>query len=181
MQAFARPRRGELRASGKCWELPRRLKSYVYRQRSFVRRNNFRFRIHIIRRYGLVRFITMDYMRLSLAFLLAKPGDFMIICSCNVFSDTDVRNAVSSERCPRTLSAVYKCLGCSPSCGRCLAAVRTIFNERLTEHAASEDSCRTRIAEAVCPAKFDKSVPSLEPDPFAACGESGRRQLYAII
>jgi len=143
--------------------------------------NNFRFRIHIIRRYGLVRFITMDYMQLSLAFLLVKTGDFMIICSCNVFSDTDVRNAVSSERCPRTLSAVYKCLGCSPSCGRCLAAVRTIFNERLTEHAASEESCRTRIEEAVCPARFDKSVPSLELDPVAACGESGRRQLYAII
>jgi bacterioferritin-associated ferredoxin len=73
----------------------------------------------------------------------------MIICSCNVFSDTDVRDAVYSKLCPRTPGAVYKCLGCSPSCGRCLATVREILNECLTEAAAGEESCCVRVEIAV--------------------------------
>ena len=35
--------------------------------------------------------------------------------------------------CPRTPGAVYKCLGCSPNCGRCIATMRTIINEALAE------------------------------------------------
>jgi bacterioferritin-associated ferredoxin len=105
----------------------------------------------------------------------------MIICSCNVFSDTDVRNAVESELCPQTLSAVYKCLGCSPSCGRCLAAVRAILNESLRHPVVSEESCCTRIEDAPTRPSISNFVPSLEPDRVAACREAGRRRLFAII
>jgi len=106
----------------------------------------------------------------------------MIICSCNVFSDTDVKNAVESELCPQTLSAVYKCLGCSPSCGRCLEAVRAILSESLRELAVNEASCCAMVADAATrPATFSKPVPSLEPDRVAACREAGRRRLFAII
>jgi bacterioferritin-associated ferredoxin len=54
----------------------------------------------------------------------------MIVCSCNVFSDHDVRNAVATAT-PRTAGQVYGCLGCSPQCGRCARTIRRIMDEAL--------------------------------------------------
>jgi bacterioferritin-associated ferredoxin len=56
----------------------------------------------------------------------------MIVCSCNVFSDQDVRGALSSgSDLPRTTCQVYHCLGCSAQCGRCARTIRRIMNEAL--------------------------------------------------
>ena len=55
----------------------------------------------------------------------------MIVCSCNVFSDSDVRKVCSSAR-PRSTGAVYGCLGCSAQCGRCARTIRKIMDEALT-------------------------------------------------
>ena len=54
----------------------------------------------------------------------------MIVCSCNVFTDHDIRAAVS-EAAPQTTGDVYRCLGCSPKCGRCVRTVRQILTEAL--------------------------------------------------
>ncbi|MCF6110467.1 bacterioferritin-associated ferredoxin [Mesorhizobium muleiense] len=54
----------------------------------------------------------------------------MIVCSCNVLSDQDVRSAVEAER-PCSTSQVYGCLGCSPKCGRCARTIRRIIDEAL--------------------------------------------------
>ena len=54
----------------------------------------------------------------------------MIVCSCNVLSDTQVRAAVT-DATPRSAAQVYGCLGCSPQCGRCVATIRRIMNETL--------------------------------------------------
>jgi bacterioferritin-associated ferredoxin len=54
----------------------------------------------------------------------------MIICSCNVITDSDVREAVS-EAAPRTCGQVYGCLGCSPQCGRCARTIKRIMEEAL--------------------------------------------------
>jgi bacterioferritin-associated ferredoxin len=57
---------------------------------------------------------------------------FMIVCSCNVLSDHDVRNAVSSaEGVPRNAKQLYGCLGCSAECGRCARTIKTIIDEAL--------------------------------------------------
>jgi bacterioferritin-associated ferredoxin len=57
----------------------------------------------------------------------------MIVCSCNVFSDRDVRSAIdSSVARPATANQVYGCLGCSPQCGRCARTIRRIMDEALT-------------------------------------------------
>jgi bacterioferritin-associated ferredoxin len=57
---------------------------------------------------------------------------FMIVCSCNVLSDHDVRSAVSSAQdLPRNARQVYGCLGCSVECGRCASTVKTIIEEAL--------------------------------------------------
>ncbi len=56
----------------------------------------------------------------------------MIVCSCNVLTDHDVRNAVADSRdLPRTAGQVYGCLGCSAQCGRCARTIRQIMTEAL--------------------------------------------------
>jgi bacterioferritin-associated ferredoxin len=55
----------------------------------------------------------------------------MIVCSCNVLSDDEVRAAVARAAPPRTACEVYGCLGCSPQCGRCMRTIRRIMDEAL--------------------------------------------------
>jgi bacterioferritin-associated ferredoxin len=63
----------------------------------------------------------------------------MIVCSCNVFTDHDVRGALANGAAsPRTAGEVYHCLGCSPQCGRCARTIRHIMNEAL---AAADSAC----------------------------------------
>ena len=52
----------------------------------------------------------------------------MIVCSCNVLSDHDVRSAVERAS-PRTTGEVYGCLGCSAQCGRCARTIREIMDD----------------------------------------------------
>jgi bacterioferritin-associated ferredoxin len=57
---------------------------------------------------------------------------FMIVCSCNVLTDQDVRSAVSAaEDLPRNAKQLYGCLGCSAECGRCARTIKTIIDEAL--------------------------------------------------
>ena len=56
----------------------------------------------------------------------------MIVCSCNVFTDHDVRSAVTTaDDRPVTCGQVYGCLGCSAQCGRCARTIRRIMDEAL--------------------------------------------------
>jgi len=52
----------------------------------------------------------------------------MIVCSCNVLSEEDVRSAVATGT-PHNPSAVYGCLGCSAQCGRCARTIKRIIKE----------------------------------------------------
>lgn len=52
----------------------------------------------------------------------------MIVCSCNVLSDHEVRRAVAASA-PRSAGQVYGCLGCSAQCGRCARTIRKIMDE----------------------------------------------------
>jgi bacterioferritin-associated ferredoxin len=54
----------------------------------------------------------------------------MIVCSCNVLSDHEVRATVSATA-PRSTGQVYGCLGCSAQCGRCAITIRKIMDEAL--------------------------------------------------
>jgi len=65
----------------------------------------------------------------------------MIVCSCNVLTDRDVRSAVTAGR-RRSTSQVYGRLGCSPKCGRCALTIRHMMDEALgTARAASCRGC----------------------------------------
>jgi bacterioferritin-associated ferredoxin len=53
----------------------------------------------------------------------------MILCSCNVISDNDVREALESPNPPRTPSQVHRHLGCKAQCGRCVRSLREVMEE----------------------------------------------------
>jgi len=56
----------------------------------------------------------------------------LIVCSCNVLSDDDVRSADSaSAALPRTARQVYGCLGCSAECGPSARTTNKIIKDAL--------------------------------------------------
>jgi bacterioferritin-associated ferredoxin len=67
----------------------------------------------------------------------------MIVCSCNVLSDQEIRNVVrASQEQPLSAPQLYDCLGCSIRCGRCARAVKRIISEAST-------ACAERAREGV--------------------------------
>jgi bacterioferritin-associated ferredoxin len=64
----------------------------------------------------------------------------MIVCSCHVLSDHDVRDAVNSaDILPRNAKQLYGCLGCSAECGRCARTIKDIIDEAL---GACSEACQ---------------------------------------
>lgn len=52
----------------------------------------------------------------------------MIVCSCNVLSDKQIGDAIGdASASPRTPGQVYRCLGCSPQCGRCARTIKAML------------------------------------------------------
>jgi bacterioferritin-associated ferredoxin len=60
---------------------------------------------------------------------IACNASAMIVCSCNVLTDHDIRSAMSAAaELLRTTHQVYVCLGCKVECGRCVGTIRAIMN-----------------------------------------------------
>ncbi len=79
----------------------------------------------------------------------------MIVCSCNVLSDGDVKSCLKpGPGCPQTPAQVYRCLGCSPDCGRCARTIRDIMDKALTEAGAASAACE----RGCCPAVLEKAA-----------------------
>ena len=53
----------------------------------------------------------------------------MIVCSCNVFSDAQVRSAITSAARRPRMSCVYASLGCAAKCGGCAHTIKKIIDE----------------------------------------------------
>jgi bacterioferritin-associated ferredoxin len=68
----------------------------------------------------------------------------MIVCSCNVLSDRQVRAVVAAGDQARSVGQIYRCLGCSPRCGRCAPTMRALLAE------AGRDACGA--CPLACPA-----------------------------
>ena len=71
----------------------------------------------------------------------------MIVCSCNVLSDHDVREALGRDAAPRNAGQVYGCLGCSPQCGRCARTIRRIMDEATAAAACARCPATATAAE----------------------------------
>jgi bacterioferritin-associated ferredoxin len=66
----------------------------------------------------------------------------MIVCSCNVLTDQDIRTAVGTDARVRKAGQVYGCLGCSAQCGRCATTIRKIMDEALATAATACENCK---------------------------------------
>jgi len=62
----------------------------------------------------------------------------MIICSCNVLSDHDIRGVVEASDSRLTAAQVYGCLDCVPECGRCAPAIHRIMADASDGDGAAE-------------------------------------------
>jgi bacterioferritin-associated ferredoxin len=49
----------------------------------------------------------------------------MYVCLCNAITDRDFRAQAQCEGC--TVSAVYRALGATPQCGKCVPFVRQLL------------------------------------------------------
>jgi bacterioferritin-associated ferredoxin len=66
----------------------------------------------------------------------------MIVCSCNVLSDDDVRSALKTgTTSPRSASEIYGCLGCSAQCGRCARTLKRIMDDALGAACSADCTC----------------------------------------
>src|ERR1700741_4781335 len=94
----------------------------------------------------------------------ASAGSSMIVCSCNVLSDREIRNvATAAQVQPVSAHQVYGCLGCNMRCGRCARTVKQILSEALIGpqslgppvQVSSDRSERRRApGKRLCPARF---------------------------
>jgi bacterioferritin-associated ferredoxin len=53
----------------------------------------------------------------------------MIVCSCNVLTDREVRSSVAMATTRPSLGQVYACLGCKAQCGRCAPTIKELRDE----------------------------------------------------
>ncbi|MES0880444.1 (2Fe-2S)-binding protein [Roseibium sp. SCP14] len=69
----------------------------------------------------------------------------MIICSCNVLSDEQLREAAAEMRADPngkvpTPGAVFRHLGCRPRCGSCFPSVIDIIHEKGSEEGKKNEA-----------------------------------------
>ena len=53
----------------------------------------------------------------------------MIVCSCNVLTDVDIRASLATLNGPRRVCDVYTSLGCTPKCGGCAGTISALISE----------------------------------------------------
>ncbi len=75
----------------------------------------------------------------------------MYVCSCNVFTDADVKAVAGPAG--GSVAEVYRCLGCRPRCGGCMPTIRKILDK-----VRSEIGCP---CETPCP-DDDANCPAVE-------------------
>jgi bacterioferritin-associated ferredoxin len=77
----------------------------------------------------------------------------MIICSCNVLSDHDVRNAVgASKDVPRNAKQIWRCLGRNAECGSCARAIKAIIYEAICGRATDSEGAFNQTGAYRAPA-----------------------------
>jgi bacterioferritin-associated ferredoxin len=61
----------------------------------------------------------------------------VIICSCNVLSDGQVRSAIATAVSSAQMRGVYASLGCVAKCGRCAHTIKIILQDTFASPAPS--------------------------------------------
>jgi bacterioferritin-associated ferredoxin len=53
----------------------------------------------------------------------------MIVCSCNVLTDGEIRTSIATLDGPRRVCDVYASLGCAAKCGGCAGTICALISE----------------------------------------------------
>jgi bacterioferritin-associated ferredoxin len=53
----------------------------------------------------------------------------MIVCSCNVLTDVEIRASIATLDGPRRVCDVYASLGCAAKCGGCAGTICALISE----------------------------------------------------
>ena len=84
----------------------------------------------------------------------------MIVCSCNVLSDGQVRSAIASAAPRPGLSHVYASLGCAAKCGRCACTIKVMLEE-LRRFVTTSDSIAIEAANVSLNSLSEKQLSTL--------------------
>jgi bacterioferritin-associated ferredoxin len=55
----------------------------------------------------------------------------VIVCSCNVLSDSQIRTAIASATPCARIRHVYASLCCAVKCGRCARTIKAILDDHI--------------------------------------------------
>jgi bacterioferritin-associated ferredoxin len=69
----------------------------------------------------------------------------MILCSCNVVSDRDIRERLGGA-CRPSVGGLFRQLGCEAKCGRCTRSILAVMEE----HHAAMNECAGGGAYGEC-------------------------------
>src|SRR5271156_1785826 len=53
----------------------------------------------------------------------------MIVCSCNVLTEVDIRASIATLNGPRRVCDVYASLGCAAKCGGCAGTISALISQ----------------------------------------------------
>jgi bacterioferritin-associated ferredoxin len=89
----------------------------------------------------------------------------MIVCSCNVFSDQQVRSTLAKATQQMRMSQIYDCLGNGVQCGRCAHTIKQIMSSKLSVMSAGGLVIDSRPpADLLIAGLADRSVASALPE-----------------
>lgn len=88
--------------------------------------------------------------------------DGMIICSCNIISDHDIRLLAADDATVCTVGDVYRRLGgCGEQCFRCARSIKAVLDE-VRSGCRCNGACHSRMAERDAGTAGGRPLPLLE-------------------
>jgi bacterioferritin-associated ferredoxin len=85
----------------------------------------------------------------------------VIVCSCNVLSDGQVRCAIATAVSSARISHVYASLGCAAKCGRCAHTIKIILEDIFAPLAKESGGDRHEVGAKSLPAQSSAVVLSI--------------------
>jgi len=70
----------------------------------------------------------------------------MIVCSCNLITEAEIRHALGRPDGPDCVRDVYESCGCAPVCGGCAGAIAKLLEETRADALYSRAGSRQKVA-----------------------------------
>lgn len=70
----------------------------------------------------------------------------MIVCSCNLLTEAEIRDALIQPGGPACVRDVYESCGCAPVCGGCAGAIAQMLEETRSAELYSQAQTLQKVA-----------------------------------